>query len=360
MRSLAPHSTSRPRRRSGPVAGVVLAMGLAACGSSNSTATPDTPAASHDTNPAVTPGPTATATARPVVTPTPAPSFPALDLLWQQGGPAPSRPETWQPAIDPITGDIWVAASYDSIYWIFSPDGTYLESWGMPGSGNGQLDLATHEQNPSGFGSLAFLPDGSFFIADIGNDRVERFDSKRRFVTSWGGFGTGDGQFARPFMVRTDGTTVYVSDDDRLDIQAFDLSGKFLHSIHWEVGFFTLDQGGRIIATDGLNGNPKLTKDGGGISVLDPVTGDQLAHYPLTVPGFPVGLALDATGDIFVNIAPERAQTNPVALVELDPNGTTIRTWSTAGETIAFAPDSKAIYLGAYWTFIRKFAIPAE
>ncbi len=35
-----------------------------------------------------------------------------------------------------------------------------------------------------------------------------------------------------------------------------------------------------------------------------------------------------------------------------------IGTWSTAGETVAAAPDGKAVYLGSNWTFIRKYAVP--
>jgi hypothetical protein len=42
-----------------------------------------------------------------------------------------------------------------------------------------------------------------------------------------GSFGTGDGQFANPKGIATDGKTVYVADDPRFDIQAFDTNGGF-------------------------------------------------------------------------------------------------------------------------------------
>ena len=84
-------------------------------------------------------------------------------------------------------------------------------------------------------------------------------------MREWGGFGTDDGQFARAWSIATDGTTVYVGDDSRYDIQAFDMDGNYLRTIAmgdggpWTQsptgGFFTLDRAGRIV-TVGASGHP--------------------------------------------------------------------------------------------------------
>lgn len=345
----------RARTRRLVAAGLAMSLVAAACGGSASSTTAPSVAASPPPSVAtVTTAPTTAAT--PSLAPTPAPTFPPLTLLWQQAGPTPAVPETWQPAIDPVTGDVWVASSYDNVFWIFSPDGKYLESWGAPGSGPGQLSLTTHEQNPSPFGSIAFLSDGSFYVADIGNYRVEKFDKDRRFVLQWGSFGAGDGQFSRAWSLRTDGTTVYVGDDSRLDIQAFDLKGHFIRDLKaFPVGsaaggFFALDPGGHILEAD----------TDGSIAVYDPTTGAKVANYPMpAIDGARLGMAVDAAGDVFVNIVdPQDAPSHPIALVELDPQGKTIGTWSTAGETIAVAPDEKAIYIGSNVPYLRKYALP--
>ena len=183
----------------------------------------------------------------------PFPASPApLTPLWTASGPAAPQPKTWGPAIDPATGDIWVAVPYDSTYWIFGPDGTYKESWGTHGTGPGQFAFLTIDPNPSPFGSIAFAPDGSFFVADVGNFRVQAFDKDRNFVRQWGTFGTDDGQFTRNWSIATDGTTVYVGDDGRLDSQAFDTDGTYLRTIRGMErlpGFFALDPLGRIVTT---------------------------------------------------------------------------------------------------------------
>ena len=290
--------------------------------------------------------------------PSPSTSFPPLTPLWSAGGPAASRPMTWGPAIDPVTGDVWVAASWDSLYWILGPDGTYKESWGTKGSSPGQFDFVTADTTPAPFGSIAFAPDGSFYVADVGNFRVQAFDKDRNFVREWGGFGTDDGQFARAWSIATDGITVYVGDDTRMDIQAFDTQGTYLRTIPAQApGFFTLDPTGRIVTIEPSSADPAAPT--AGVSILDPVTGQQVGHYPIAVPGFYLGPTVDAAGNTFVNVVDPADYLHYIALVEFDPTGATIGTWSTAGGTVAVAPDDSAIYLaGEPWPDLRAYTLP--
>ena len=344
--------------RPAAVSAVVLTLTLVAC---NASAAPTGAPSVAVTAASATLAPIPSASLPPIasIAPSAAPSLVTLSLLWEKGGPTPSQPETWQPAIDPISGNIWVAASFDNVFWIFSPDGKYLESWGTPGSGDGQLSLSTHDQNPSGRGTLAFAPDGSFYVADSGNNRVEKFDKNRKYVLQFGGFGHTDGKFTRPLQVVTNGKTVYVTDDDQMNLQAFDMAGRHLRTLPWAAhGGINLDGSGRILTVPGGNTAPTDLA----VFIVDPLTGQPLETYPLPPLGQVAMLqAVDRNGDIFLTIYPDfdTAPSAPGVGVEMGPTGKVIGTWSTdAVETAAVAPDGKAIYYGSGWDFIRKYALP--
>ena len=70
-------------------------------------------------------------------------------------------------------------------------------------------------------------PDGTVYVADSGNQRIQRFSATGAFLGAWGTGGSGDGQFLNPYdvAVAPDGT-VYVADSFR--IQHFSATGAFL------------------------------------------------------------------------------------------------------------------------------------
>ena len=319
---------------------VVLAA-VSACGSSGAAPPPTASAANKAASSAPATSPS---------TPIPALSaspLPALTLLWEKGAPSTVKADTYWPAIDPLTGNVWVASSFDNQYWIFSPDGKFLEAWGSPGKGPGQFKLTTNDPKPDAVGAIAFAPDGSFYAVDNGNYRVEKFDKKRQFVTMWGRFGTGDGQFANPKGVATDGTTVYVADDPRFDMQAFDTNGGFLRSFPFPFVLFSRAPVGGLFVADPT-----------GLLELDG-TGKQVDHFDVdyaALGGSAGQTAVDKAGHIFVAL---QNDSGPVGLVELDSDGGILNEWSNGGETIALAPDGKAVYIASYgWDFIRKYALP--
>ena len=105
----------------------------------------------------------------------------------------------------------------------FSADGTFLKTWGTPGTGPGQFDL------PHGIDVDA---SGHVFVADRGNSRVQVFDGDGLFVAEWRGPEVG-----RPFAVAVgaDGKA-YVADGgdqpteppDRSGVAVLDREGKVL------------------------------------------------------------------------------------------------------------------------------------
>ena len=361
MRPPVSRPLSAPRRGLASLA--VIAFAVSACaGSGTGAPTTGSVVASASSTPvaAVSAAPVTTAP-KPTVAPSASP-LAALSLLWEKGGPSTVKAETYWPAIEPLTGNIWVAHSFDDKYWIFSTDGKFLEAWGTSGKGPGQFKLTTNDPNPDANGAIAFAPDGSFYVADNGNNRVEKFDKDRHFVTAWGTFGTGDGQFADAKGIATDGKTVYVADDARGDIQAFDTNGHFLRSFPFPFVLFTMAPSGHLFVADAT-----------GVLELDG-TGKQLAHLDVDFAALAGGAglvsvnggsghgqtAVNKAGHIFVALQNNRG---PAGLVELDSDGAILGQWSSGGETLALAPDGKSVYL-AYsgppqgWDFIRRYALP--
>jgi tripartite motif-containing protein 71 len=156
-----------------------------------------------------------------------APPAAVAQVLWDTtGGPNLPFRDPFQLAIDP-DGHLWVADGRNSRFQIFAPDGTFLEVWGTPGSGDGEFNFIDLLGNSSG--AVTFDSVGNLFVADSGNHRIQKFDANRQFVTAWGHGGTDDGEFQWTLGVASgpDGR-IYVSDNGRRDIQAFDADGVFL------------------------------------------------------------------------------------------------------------------------------------
>ena len=97
---------------------------------------------------------------------------------------------------------------------VASVDLRHVTSFGRRGNGPG------HFYEPS---SIAVDPLGNVFVADTGNDRLQKFDERGRYKTEVGGFGWEPGQFNQPSGVATGkgGLEIYVADSRNSRIQVF-------------------------------------------------------------------------------------------------------------------------------------------
>ena len=101
----------------------------------------------------------------------------------------------------------------------FDANGNYEASWGEYGSADSsvipQLDT------PQG---MAIDTYGNIYVADTGNNRVQRFDQNGTLATRtvWGKYGTQDGNFSQPRNIAVDSSNrVFVSEVGNRRIQAF-------------------------------------------------------------------------------------------------------------------------------------------
>ncbi len=128
--------------------------------------------------------------------------------LWQYGSAAFPPPA---PA-DPYAGAVRAAAA--------------AEIWSKLGTDPGSVT------RPRG---IAAAPDGSVYVADTGNNRIQHFDPVGNLINFWGGSSGTDasnaatGLFNEPWgiAVGPDGS-VYVADTWNFRIQKFDANGNFL------------------------------------------------------------------------------------------------------------------------------------
>jgi tripartite motif-containing protein 71 len=110
----------------------------------------------------------------------------------------------------------------------FSADGTFLDVIAGPGPGTGPV-VVGKVYDPT---AVAVAPNGDVFVLERYSNsvnRVQRFDGLGNYVTTWGAYGTGNGQFVHPKGIAVDSLgNVYVADTGNDRIQEFDDSGNLL------------------------------------------------------------------------------------------------------------------------------------
>ena len=106
-----------------------------------------------------------------------------------------------------------LAADYSSCIYTYALDGHYVERFGTPGSGKGQLDRPF---------SLTTDLNGFIIVADSYNHRVSIFDKDHNCIHCFGSNGTANGQFSCPrgIAVNPKGS-IYVSDNGNHRVQIF-------------------------------------------------------------------------------------------------------------------------------------------
>ena len=270
-------------------------------------------------------------------------------------------------------GSVYVADQGSHVVQVFGPDGVFRREFGIAGSKPGQL---------SGVGALAVAGDGSVLVAD-GANRIDRFDANGQLMNSWGGTGSdvgrfrfgggsgntaaaggglavsGDivyvadtgndrvqrftldgghgaeivapGQLANPRGIAVRGTRLFVADDQHHRLVVFDTGGHLLRAVgqngsgpgqlNFPYGVAT-DAPGRVFVADDLNHRVVRFSSG----PVYPYKG-RWGSYG-TAPGrlaYPRGIAVDAAGNVYV------ANTGNDRIDVFDKGGTLLRSFGASG-----------------------------
>jgi DNA-binding beta-propeller fold protein YncE len=257
---------------------------------------------------------------------TPQPIVPIAEFLWQTDG-RPSFPlvRPTGAAVD-AQGNVWVTdGAKDRILIIaaagegvFPGSSAALEAWGTPDSGEGEFDF---QCSGFGYGDVAIDVAGNIYVADSGNQRIQKFAPDRTFLMSWGSEGIADGQFLCPTAVAVDRQGRVYASDLAGKIEVFAPDGERLATWDEEAsspGRLAIDGDGHVWVADGTNAILELAPDGSLLATWD-TRGSGAGEL-----SSPLGLAIDADGRVFVSDFASRVQV-------FAPDGAFLGAWGSHG-----------------------------
>jgi predicted membrane-bound mannosyltransferase/DNA-binding beta-propeller fold protein YncE len=266
-------------------------------------------------------------------------------------------------------GSLYVADTNNHRIQHLAPDGSVLHVWGTFSGGETAQPAQGAFYEPWG---IAVGPDGSVYVTDTWNHRIQRFTADGEFIQTWGFLGQAETPYAfwGPRGVVVDGEgRVMVADTGNKRIAIFDASGEFLGQFGTSgmgLGQFNEPVGlalapdGSLYVSDTWNQRVQMFQpDGNGL--FTPVREWEIfGWYGQSLDNKPF-IAAGPDGSVFVT-DPEGYR-----ILQFNSQGEFIRTWGDAGVTperfrlptgITVGPDGAVWITDAGNGRIMRFPLP--
>ncbi|OQA45970.1 MAG: Serine/threonine-protein kinase PknD [Chloroflexi bacterium ADurb.Bin325] len=128
-------------------------------------------------------------------------------------------------------GSVYVSDTWNHRVQKFTNSGEFVTTWGVFGSTGGELGQESIFYGPR---AITIGRDGNVYVMDTGNKRVQMFNPDGVFITQWGGGGVVDGRFDEPVGLGQDANgNWYVADTWNRRIQKF--SENFQYIAQWPI-----------------------------------------------------------------------------------------------------------------------------
>jgi hypothetical protein len=246
-------------------------------------------------------------------------------------------------------GDVYLADGVTSTVRVYGPNGSLVRSWGVGGTGPGQLDFHVPSTgNPLVGGTVAVDPRGTVYVGSPGTGRIQAFDAHGRFLRGWGGIGDGRSKFTLlvRVMVGPHGEVYAIDDMPGGDaVQVFSPAGTFLRGYGTFAGSGistptlagVAPNGEVFLADPGLTGNggvvhPKMIRFGANGRIVGTwgTFGVDLGEFQT-----PYSVVVDEAGHVLVGdtqsgqVQEFAADGTPVAAFDLSAGGS-VTPWGIA------------------------------
>lgn len=237
-------------------------------------------------------------------------------------------------------GTMYVADSRNHRVLHLDQQGNILNEWGTYADGvNVPLENGTFNES----WGIAVGPDGSVYVTDTWNHRIQKFSADGRFIRTWGTFGQGETpeSFYGPRGLAVDAEgRVYVVDTGNKRIVIFDADGNYITEFGgagFDPGFFdepvgiAIDKNGTVYVTDTWNQRIQTFtrfESDGALIFTPSKQWDVFGWFGQSLDNKPF-IAVDENLNVFIT-DPEGYR-----VMQFDPNGEIVRVWGEFSDTSA-------------------------
>jgi sugar lactone lactonase YvrE len=267
-------------------------------------------------------------------------------------------------------GSLYVTDTENNRIQHLSPTGEALHVWGMFG------DVATGPTDGGIFNQpwgIALGPDGSVYVADTWNHRIQKFTADGQFIKMWGYFGQGEAPeaFWGPRDVAVDAKgRVYVTDTGNKRVVVFDADGAPLTQFG-EAGLdpgqfdepvgLAIDADGLVYVADTWNQRIQVFQESAENQFTPFRSWEVQAWYGQSLDNKPF-IAV-GNGSVFI------ADPEGYRILQFTASGEAVRAWGDFGTgsdtfglpaSVAIAPDGAVWVVDAANARLMRFELPAQ